>query len=739
MRTDPEHLIEDSLSLPLYVAGLCVTLCGVLTVTSELDQNGLSRVAVLLTVIGFAFSLACRRLQIPALWLHLGGLVFVAFLVAGSFSEGHPNPWLLGGAGGPDMILAVLLMWVSVLRSWTLVNDDLVLSCSVTTAAMIGLIGTQSPNTEVVVYFCLFILAMTFMLIHQNYLHFRARASQRERARPAGLMLTAQVSLSLLSVLLVLSAGALLIIPAQAVFANLSLSQAIRRLVGSGNGRDLARGDEANRFSDSNRLEIGLSAQWPTGSNILLHVVPDDHQPHYWRGRTYDQYLGAGWRSSLQSEIPLLPSDDVPEGQIFLMKMDLPGEGHSLQPRFPRSPLSAAFDVRGETDQFYYCGEARALTFAPVLGVVPSLSRDGRITLGGNRVQGTYSMTSLPPLDLNVPEVQQKLRRDGIDYPSDVRRLYLPALDDEAVTPQDLKDYRAAVAEALRGLPSDHRNPFDEAMALRDWVANRCTYSLAISSLPPNTDHVHEFLFHTRRGYCDLFASSFVILCRVARIPARVATGFAPGDRDETGFNLRALDKHAWAEVYFPGDRWQIFDPTVGTRTDGTIPVRQVQSQSWWQSLLQTLRSGGPLPWIIVSVIVLLLLFILKTEVYDRFRRASPVGERRRMSLEGRPDSQYGQMTQTLARLGLPRRPSETPAEYEARAVSYLNGLETSLGVSLMPAVVSQITNRLVAARYAGGTDTNDVGFDAAFARWNRAASRVRRRQFWRGFWRVKG
>lgn len=731
MRADaPPPSQDDSPSLPLYAAGLLVTLCGVLTVTSELDPTGLSRVAILLTLLGFAFSLACRRLRVPSLWVHLGGLALVVFLAFSVFTDSLNAGWVLGGASTPDMRLAAVLMWAAILRSWTLVSDDLVLSCCVTTAATIGLIGTQTPNTEVLVYFCLFVLGMTFMLIHQNYLQFRARASARERARPAGLMLTAQLLLTLVSVLLVLSAGALLIVPAQAALANLSLSQALRGLGGGGAARDVPNGGGTDHFSDNDRLDIGRAAQWPTGSEVLLHVSPSDNQPHYWRGRTFNRYEGSSWRSTLGSAAPLPPHGDTASGQLYLIEPLMPGEGRTARPAFPRTPMAASIEVRGETDQFYYCEEARSLTYDGEPGVLPSRLVDGRIDMGGRRVRGTYSVTSLPPPDWSRPEVAQKLRADGTDYPDDVRRRYLPPSDTEAIRPGDLADYRAAVDDAVRALPPDRRAPFDRAVAIRDWIADRCTYSLAVSAPPADTDRVHEFLFGSKRGYCDLFASSLVLLCRVAHIPARVATGFAPGDRDKRGFNLRALDKHAWAEVYFPGDRWQVFDATVGTKTDGTIPTRRADAGGLWQRLRRMMGAGGPLPLTLVAVIVLLLLSVLKTEVYDRRRRPPKDASRVPAFAGARLGDQYARMTQQIGRLGLPRRPSETPAEFEARAVPFLSALEKSLGLPLMPAVLSEMTRRLVAVRYGGAAPSDASGFDSAFARWTKAAARARRAQF---------
>ena len=75
---------------------------------------------------------------------------------------------------------------------------------------------------------------------------------------------------------------------------------------------------------------------------------------------------------------------------------------------------------------------------------------------------------------------------------------------------------------------------------------------------------VDEFLFDTRRGFCEHFASAFVVLLRAAGIPARVVTGYQGGEINPRGGYLivRQSDAHAWAEAIVDG-RWQRFDPTA--------------------------------------------------------------------------------------------------------------------------------------------------------------------------------
>lgn len=81
---------------------------------------------------------------------------------------------------------------------------------------------------------------------------------------------------------------------------------------------------------------------------------------------------------------------------------------------------------------------------------------------------------------------------------------------------------------------------------------------------PLGFDSVDDFLFNSRRGFCEHYASAFVVLMRAVGIPARVVVGYQGGTRNEQEryVTVRQLDAHAWAEVWLPGRGWVLFDPT---------------------------------------------------------------------------------------------------------------------------------------------------------------------------------
>ena len=78
-------------------------------------------------------------------------------------------------------------------------------------------------------------------------------------------------------------------------------------------------------------------------------------------------------------------------------------------------------------------------------------------------------------------------------------------------------------------------------------------------------DSIDDFLFSTRQGFCEHYASAFVVLMRSAGIPARVVTGYQGGWWNDSGGYLlvRNSDAHAWAEVWIAGRGWVRVDPTA--------------------------------------------------------------------------------------------------------------------------------------------------------------------------------
>ncbi|MCX7167065.1 MAG: DUF3488 and DUF4129 domain-containing transglutaminase family protein [Rhodocyclales bacterium] len=108
----------------------------------------------------------------------------------------------------------------------------------------------------------------------------------------------------------------------------------------------------------------------------------------------------------------------------------------------------------------------------------------------------------------------------------------------------------------------------DDGAAILAAAENFFSQQFLIYTLNPpllGSDIVDEFLFDTRRGFCEHFAAAFVFALRAAGVPARVVAGYQGGEVNPVDGYLvvRQYDAHAWAEAWIAGRGWVRIDPTA--------------------------------------------------------------------------------------------------------------------------------------------------------------------------------
>jgi transglutaminase-like putative cysteine protease len=118
------------------------------------------------------------------------------------------------------------------------------------------------------------------------------------------------------------------------------------------------------------------------------------------------------------------------------------------------------------------------------------------------------------------------------------------------------------------------RSPDAEALALQDYFLSGHGFTYHLPTVTPKGKiaDTHDgyqalkaFLFQTKAGYCQQYASAFAVLARISGLPTRIAVGFLPGKKvgpDE--YVVNGSDVHAWPEVYLAGYGWVSFEPTPG-------------------------------------------------------------------------------------------------------------------------------------------------------------------------------
>jgi len=126
------------------------------------------------------------------------------------------------------------------------------------------------------------------------------------------------------------------------------------------------------------------------------------------------------------------------------------------------------------------------------------------------------------------------------------------------------EEYNPRTVELGKSLAAKYRGSEEIVEAvLRMFRQQQFFYTLSPPALGSHA--VDEFLFQTRRGFCEHYAGSFALLMRAAGVPARIVTGYQGGEFNRVGNYLivRQSDAHAWTEVWIEKRGWVRVDPTA--------------------------------------------------------------------------------------------------------------------------------------------------------------------------------
>lgn len=135
-------------------------------------------------------------------------------------------------------------------------------------------------------------------------------------------------------------------------------------------------------------------------------------------------------------------------------------------------------------------------------------------------------------------------------------------------------------SELQRRVPADSTDRDAKLVrAVLDHLRNG-GYEYTLSPPRLGRHSVDEFLFDTKRGYCEHYSSAFVVMMRTLGVPARVVTGYQGGELNPVdGFvTVRQSDAHAWSEVWLRGRGWSRVDPTAvvaPTRVDPAVEAER--------------------------------------------------------------------------------------------------------------------------------------------------------------------
>ncbi|MCA9778201.1 MAG: DUF3488 domain-containing protein [Candidatus Eremiobacteraeota bacterium] len=300
--------------------------------------------------------------------------------------------------------------------------------------------------------------------------------------------------------------------------------------------------------------EVNLNARGQLSDRVVLKVRTSNWQYH--RGVTFSEYTGYGWKGIPWE--PKLKTITTPPFRfpavnwrdervtIYYAETNLPNivftPSNPYRVYFPSNELYSV-------DSF----EERSTMYAntPATLVAPVFLEEGVVYSVVNQVppSGSRLLSNLRPRQ------REKLMVHLAPY------LELP----DSVTER--------TREKARELTERHDSDWTKAAALTTFLQQNYTYDLNVDFYPEGVDTADYFLFDSKVGYCEQFATTLCVMARSVGLPARYVTGYLPGTYNPVSgfYEVKASDAHAWCEIYLGEFGWMIFDPVPGGNSNPEV------------------------------------------------------------------------------------------------------------------------------------------------------------------------
>lgn len=448
-------------------------------------------------------------------------------------------------------------------------------------------------------------------------------------------------------------------------------------------------------FKDYNPNEL-LGQPLMQDNTLVLEVQADG--PFYLRGRVYDTYNGRSW----QAATPTDSHDAYNQSMSLRPPGYLSGRGYgtgyfgfgyySWPTFYNLSRLLQAHRISVTTKT----GGQKYL-FLPGTAV----GSEADTLQGGGELQHTYpDMETEEPLPSGTqysltywqPNLQSRNFQSAINSENERLGAGLDARDEETESQMQsiygsTKGLTARTVKLAQSITAGCDNEFQKASAIEQWLKTHCAYTLNPPQPRGGQDFVDYFLFDSKKGYCEHFATAMTMLLRASGVPARYVEGYASPAVSASGlYEVTNAQSHAWVEYYSPLYGFITADPTPASDLPATLARAQKQDSSSSSSApssssalspsssaapSQSASSAAPAPkntaapgasyyWAAAVAVVILLLAVYGGKAAYRALWFAVVRRRddRRLTL-----LLYGYFASVLMKLGFGLAPSGTPQE----------------------------------------------------------------------------
>ncbi len=655
---------EKKPSLWLYCASLIATVSALYVMNFSVDQESFSTLTYGVALTGYALSyylrvqrLSLKTVQTP-LVICLGLILFAVASSDNGLKIFVPEDLSTDRQRLPHFFF----LWLTLLQTFTLTSDAALLFLCVPCMTLIALVSTGIMETPVYLAFIVFVGALTFLMIHENYLRSQTEKVLGRSPLQEKRLFQGQAGLAALCLIGALGAAQVVSIPLR-WFGQIVSSSANFTNLSSQLQQNVQKVTSGTIIGEQDKVEIATGPV--TASEIVLMEVQSPIDA-YWRGTTFDFYTGRSFTHAKAGSLtgPLTPSraeaasvGHFQEGGVLqkfssrqINEFTIPLRPVELLPDAMKGgrQIEQTYKVlAGNFTQLYAAGNPEKVN-AAISGLSPGVG--GGLGLPEPLpVNSEYRVTSRIADD--APETLRAASKENTPLPFAISEAYLQIGNRFP----ELEEY---VRQETAGLTTS----YDKVIALKTAIARDCKYSLQAPKAPPESDVVLNFLTKSKVGYCDSFGSALTVLCRYANIPARLASGFITGKRLENGtVQVREKDKHIWTEVFFPQVGWVTFDATEGAQDISDYSDSKPENT---RGFIPWLKSRSLLSIGAFGVILVLGGVLFYNEILPRLKQKSGAAAVQPRLQNLQMVTSYQKLVKVLEKRGIPREASLTNDEY---------------------------------------------------------------------------
>jgi len=284
-------------------------------------------------------------------------------------------------------------------------------------------------------------------------------------------------------------------------------------------GQSFTRGIRTTGFSE--KVEFGSFGRVKVDDTVVMRMIisPDKGSSYYIRGMTFDYFDGVAWYDTLKHARRTFPEPDDFSRTV--------------------SERSKKYEIE--------------IYLEPIdSDVIFTVKRPYRIESEGSFLHMDTAGAFYMKQKVSKRFFYKLYSVD--DYYSDnaYLRNYL-----------QMPDGIKGIKGFTEGITAGYETPMQKANAIMSYLLKNYEYRLFTRRPPEGMTQIEDFLFNTKRGYCEHFATAMTLMLRSINIPARLVTGFLSVQKNEMGdyYVVRQSDAHSWVEAFING-KWYPFDPT---------------------------------------------------------------------------------------------------------------------------------------------------------------------------------